>query len=82
MQVHDDITHRRIIHSPLRARAPGGLGGRVIREDANEIERLQILELEPAGIFHPPAENQMEQWRMRLCLDHGNPINSSAEAFS
>ena len=45
VQVDDEIAHLRIVHGRLRPGLPGRVGGGVVREDSDDIELGQILEI-------------------------------------
>src|SRR4051794_4729415 len=68
MEVNDDIFHLGIVYGALRAAAPRFFGLRVIIEEADEIDRVQIDEIEAARVFDPASEYQVQ-------LAHGGPAS-------
>ena len=66
MQVNNDIFHLGIVDGALRAAAPGFFGFGVIIEEADEVDRVQIDEIEAAWVFDAAPEYQVK-------LAHGGP---------
>ena len=56
----DDIAHLGIVDRALRRAPPGILGALVVVVEAHDVERLQVDEIEGAGVLDPAAEDEME----------------------
>src|SRR6202011_2502708 len=61
MQMHDEIAHLRIVDRRLRLRFPGSIGSCVIREDADDIERIEILEFDALDARQLAAKDEMQE---------------------
>src|SRR5262245_37854419 len=70
MQVNDKIAHLRIVDGHLRLGLPGRVGAGIVRENADDVELVEILELgavEPAQLA---AEYKMKQLLARGDFGH------------
>src|SRR6476660_10273203 len=65
--MHDEITHMGIVDAPLRRVAPRRVGLRIVRIDADDIERLEIGELDFFERRELAAEYEMQELP-RACL--------------
>src|SRR6478672_1701626 len=59
VQVDDHIFHLGVVHRALRLSAPSLLGGGIAVVDADEVDAVHV-EVEPARILDPTAEDQMK----------------------
>ena len=59
--MHNEIAHMGVIDAPVRRVTPSGVSLRKVRVDADDIERLQISELDPAERRKLAPEYEMEQ---------------------
>jgi hypothetical protein len=59
MEVDDDIFHLGVVDGALGSAAPGVEGAGIIGEEADEIDRGEV-EIEPARILDPAAEDEVE----------------------
>src|SRR5690242_14226436 len=60
VEVDDHIFHLGVVDGPLRRAAPGLFGVGIIVEQTDQVDRIQVDEVETAGILDPPAENQVK----------------------
>ena len=78
VQMHDEIAHLSVVDRRLRLRLPGRKGARVIGKDAHDVERREILELDPVNARQLPAEDEMQELfpRSAFCrfLRHGSTL--------
>ena len=63
--MNDEVAHLRIVHGLLRLRAPGRIGGRVIRVDADDVYFGQILEFDVVDARQLAAEHEMKKLFVR-----------------
>ena len=61
----DEIAHLRIVDGLLRLRLPGGVGGRVVRIDADDVELVEVLEFGAVEVRQLAAEDEMQQLAVR-----------------
>lgn len=61
MQMDDEVSHHGVVHRLLRLAAPRALGGGVIGENADDIERAGIFEGCSADAFEFAAEHDVEE---------------------
>ena len=59
--MHDEIAHMRVVDGAVGGVLPGVVGFRVIRIDADDVERLQVAELDPVERGELAPEHEMEQ---------------------
>lgn len=62
----DEVAHPRVVHRRLGLALPGIVGGRVIREHADDINRLEIGEADTLDILKFPAKYQMKELRFEV----------------
>src|SRR3954468_16377561 len=71
--MHDEVAEMGIVDGLLRLRLPGRMGCRVIREDPNHVELVQILELHIVERLELAAENKMQQLFLFGVVSHHKP---------
>ena len=76
MQMDDEVAHVRIVDGLLRLRLPGGIGGCVVRVNADDVELVEILELDAVEIGQLAAENEVKQLRERILSDMVSVLRS------
>lgn len=60
MKVNDDVPHFGVVDGALRCTAPGLLGLRIVVEQSDEVDRVQIGEVQALRVFDPAAEYEVE----------------------
>src|SRR5437868_9950103 len=77
VQVNDEIAHLRVVDGLLRLGAPSGIGGCVIRVDADQLDLVEILEFGRVQLAQLATDHEMEQLllgslshRQFLCVEH------------
>jgi len=77
VNVHDEIAHLGVVDARLCFRAPRRMRCFVVREDADNVELFEILELDALRRNELASENQMQQLSRRV-VDHGLiPVQNS-----
>lgn len=71
MQVHDEVAHVRIVNGSLGGALPGSLCRRVVGENPNNVNLVEILKPEPFQVFQFSAKYQMQQ--LFLCHNVTDP---------
>src|SRR3984957_398887 len=61
MEMDDKIPHMRVVHGLLRLRLPGGVSGRVIREQPDNFYLGEILENRVLEVNQFASDDQMKQ---------------------
>lgn len=59
--MNNEIAHMRIVNAALSGIPPGTEGLRIIRIDADDVERLQVFEFDLIELRQFAAENEMKQ---------------------
>jgi hypothetical protein len=67
MKVHDYVLHLGIVNGPLRVGSPRVLRARIIREQADQVNLVEIDEIQSLRITHATAEHQVH-------LTHFQPL--------
>src|SRR3954466_11120231 len=71
MQMHDEVTHMRVVDGLLRLGLPRGVGGGIVGIEAEHVETVEILTLMPREVGECAAKNEKRQlgtnrvWRNR-----------------
>ncbi len=68
VEVDDDIFHFCIVDGALGGGAPGFFGAFVIGEDADDVDRFQIVEIQRHRIGDATPEHEVEFAHMRLAF--------------
>src|ERR1700723_2000490 len=71
VEMDHEIAHVGVVYGLLRFRLPGGMGGRVIGEHADDFHLIEILEGRMLKIGQFAADNEMEQL-LRDTIWHGS----------
>ena len=58
--MHDEVAHLGVVDGRLRLRLPGGVGGGVVREDADDVELREVPELGAVEVLELAAEDEVE----------------------
>src|SRR5262245_31916503 len=74
MQMDDEVAHVGIIDSLLRLCLPRDIGAGVIREDADDVDLVEILEFAAAELGKLPAKNEMQQLFFWKFCGHGRSL--------
>jgi len=61
VKVDDEIARHRAVHRLLGLRAPSPFGGRIVREDSHDVERVGVAERRAADAFQLAAEDEMQE---------------------
>src|SRR5258708_1471788 len=61
MQVHDEVTHLRVVDGLLRLCPPRDVGLGVIRIDTDNVELVEILEFDTSDVSEFTAEHEVQQ---------------------
>ena len=61
MQVDDEIAHMRVVDGLLRLGLPGGVGGGVVRIEADDLDLVEVLERVVLEILQLAADDEMEK---------------------
>src|SRR5258708_2362384 len=61
MQMHDEVTHLRVVDGLLRLRPPRHVGLGVIRIDADKVDLVEILEFDTSDVSEFAAQHEMQQ---------------------
>ena len=61
MEMDDEIAHLRIVDRALRLGPPGGVGGRIIRVEADDLDVVEILEDVVLEIDELAADDEVKQ---------------------
>src|SRR5437762_6950783 len=64
MQMHDEVTHLRIVDGLLRLCLPGIIGAGIIRIDADDVDLIE-LELDAVDAFKLAAEDEVGELLVR-----------------
>ncbi|CAK06398.1 conserved hypothetical protein [Rhizobium johnstonii 3841] len=70
MHVDDEVAHMRIVDRLLRLRLPGRQRRGIIRENADNIETLQVTELDVIEAFQFAAKNEMQKLLLVTGVSH------------
>ena len=71
VQMDDKVAHLGVIDGRLRLGLPGGVGGRVVRVDADNLDLVEILEGVVLEIVQLAANDEMKQLP-RGAIRHGS----------
>ena len=61
VEMDDEIAHLRIVDRALRLGPPGGVGGRIIRVEADDLDVVEILEDVLLEIDELAADHEVKQ---------------------
>src|SRR3954447_25216702 len=61
VEMDDEIAHLRIVDRALRLRPPGGVGGRIVRIEADDLDIVQVLEGVVLEIEQLTTNHEMKQ---------------------
>ena len=81
MQMDDEVAHMRVVDGLLRLGLPGGIGGGVVRIDADDVELVEILEFDAAELGQFAAEDEMQQLSGEQAASAIESVLRSIEAF-
>lgn len=74
VQMDDKIAHVRIVHRRLGLGAPCRLGRLVVREDADDVELIEISELYAVQFLELATEHEVKQLFPGVLFGHSNLI--------
>jgi len=77
MQVHDEVTHLRVVDGLLSLRPPRRIGFGVIRIDTDNVDLVEILEFDTSDVSEFTAEHEVQQL-LRLSFRRSSRIPSIA----
>src|SRR5262249_35784884 len=69
VQMHDEVTHMRVINALLGLRLPGGIRGGVVGIDADDVQRAEIAKFDAIQVREFATEHKMQQ--LLSFLRHG-----------
>jgi hypothetical protein len=61
MEVDDEIAHLRVVDGHLRLGLPGGMGARIVRKQADDLDVVEVLEGILLEIDQLAADDEVEQ---------------------
>ena len=64
VEMDDEVAHLGVVHRHLRLRLPGRMRGRIVREHADDVDLVEILEGVVLEIDQFAADDEMEQLRL------------------
>src|SRR5690606_39569523 len=82
MQVHDEITHMRVVDSGLRLCSPGYLRCLIIGVNTDNIEVIEVAEIDARHRRQFATENEVKQLFVTSFFGHDGSAPSGLEAVS
>src|SRR3954464_1193631 len=70
VEMDDEIAHLRVVDRALRLGAPGGVRGRIVRIEADDLDLIEVLEGVVLEIEQFAADDEMQKW-WRGTIWHG-----------
>ena len=71
MQVDDEVAHLRVVDRALRLGPPGGVSGRIVRIEPDDLDVVEILEGVVLEIDELAADDEVKQL-LRGTIWHGS----------
>ena len=69
--MNDEIPHLRVVYGLLRLGTPGGVGARIVRKHANDIDLAEILELDVVKACKFAAQDKMKKLLLWSLIGQG-----------